>query len=46
MGFNKIKTLTNKKQDIVEALKDSNIAEFNEGFDMIRKKNIVSEFIS
>ena len=46
MAFNKIKTLTNKKQDIIEALNDSNVIEFSENFEMIKKKNIIKEFIS
>jgi len=45
MAFNKIKTLTNKKQDIIEALNDSNVIEFSENFEMIRKKKIIKEFI-
>lgn len=44
MGFNKIKTMTNNLQDLIEALKDSTFVEFNQDFTKIRKKTIISEF--
>ena len=45
MGFNKIKSLSNNKEDIINALKDSNIVEFNSDFTKIKKKIIIQEFL-
>ena len=45
MGFNKLKVLTNKREEVILALKDSDIVEFNEDNTKIRKKNIVKEFL-
>ena len=38
MGFNRVKTLTENKDDIIEALKDSNLVEFDQQFTKIKKK--------
>jgi hypothetical protein len=46
MGFNKLRSLTNSKEDIKSALKDSNFVEFNSDGTKIRKKNIVKEFLN
>lgn len=43
MGFNKIRSMTTNKNDMIEALKDSNMVEFNEEKTKIRKKNIIKE---
>ncbi len=45
MSFNKIKSLSNSREDIISALKDSNVVEFNYDNTKIRKKNLVSEFM-
>jgi len=46
MGFNKIKSITDKPEDIFNALKDSEYVEFNEYQNKIRKKNIRKEFLN
>lgn len=46
MGFNKIKSITDKPEDVYNALKDSEYVEFNEAKDMIRKKTIQKEFLN
>ena len=38
MGFNRVKTLTDSQDDIISALKDSTIVEFDEDKIKIRKK--------
>ncbi len=45
MAFNKIKTLTNNVKDIITALKDSQLVEFNQDYTKLRKKNLIKEFI-
>jgi len=46
MSFNKLKILTNRREEIILALKDSNVVEFSEDKMKIRKKNIIKEFLS
>ena len=37
MGFNRVKTLTEDKDDIIAAMKDSTLVEFDEGLIKIKK---------
>lgn len=46
MGFNKLKSLTNDKETIIVALKDSQIVELNDDKTKIRKKNLQKEFLN
>lgn len=46
MGFNKIKCLSNKLQDLVDAVKDSKIVEVDQTGTKIRKKMIIKDFIN
>jgi hypothetical protein len=45
IGFNKIKSLTDNISDIALAMKDSNMVEMNDDGTMLRKKQIIKEFI-
>lgn len=38
MGFNRVKTLTDNKDDIINALRDSNTVEFDESYTKLKKK--------
>ena len=46
MGFNKLKSLTSDSKNIIEALKDSTVVEFNSDLNKIRKKYIKNEFLN
>jgi len=38
MGFNRVKTLTDNKEDIINALRDSNTVQFDETYSKLKKK--------
>ncbi len=38
MGFNRVKTLTDNKEDIINALRDSSTVQFDETYSKLKKK--------